>query len=120
PDTAEASVMASTDPTPAIAEKAFLVGDPIATDERHGFFCAAVRNRKPQPPKGAGPAHARLRVLFWKFRPRFTERGLIVRARRRLSPPIALRQQRRLGIASAFFFIACRTFSRSNRMIRQI
>ena len=27
----------------------------------------------------------------WKLRPRFTERGLIVRARRRLSPPVARR-----------------------------
>src|SRR5690242_10917263 len=34
-DTSETSVMASTDPTAAIAKKAFRVGDPIATDERH-------------------------------------------------------------------------------------
>src|SRR5687767_661675 len=75
PDTAEPSVVASTYPTPAVPEKAFLVGDPIATDERHSFFSTGSRNRETQPSQGTGPAHARL-VLFWKLRPRFTERGL--------------------------------------------
>src|SRR5688572_11502068 len=89
-DTSKTSVMASTNPTPAVAEKAFLVGDPIATDEFYGFFAASVRNRETQPSQEARPAHARLRVLFWKLRPRFTERGLLLQARRRLSPPVAL------------------------------
>jgi hypothetical protein len=119
-DTAKTSVTTSTNPTSAIAEEAFLVGDPIATGERHSFFSTGIRNRETQPSQGTGPAHARLRVLFWKLRPRFTERGLISRARRRLSPPIARPRHRRLGIASAFFSIAQRTFSRSKRMIRQI
>src|SRR6476620_5436182 len=105
-DTAATSVMAATYPTPAVAEEAFLVGDPIATDKFHGFFSTCVRNRETQPPQRAGPTHARLRVLFWKLRPRFTERGLIVRARRRLSPSIALFRHRLFGIALARFLVA--------------
>jgi hypothetical protein len=119
-DTAKTSVMASTNPSPTVAEKAFLVGDPVATDEFHGFFSVSIRNCESEPSHEARPTHARLRVLFWKLRPRFTERGLMVRARRRLSPPVAPRAHRRFGIASAFLFIAFRTFSRSNLMIRQI
>src|SRR6187549_2769564 len=119
-ETAQTSLMASTNPTPAVAEKAFLVGDPIAIDECHGFFSGSVRNRETQPSQEACPAHARLRVLFWKLRPRFTERGLIVRARRRLSPPIAPFLHRLFGIALARVLVACRTSSRLNRIVLAI
>src|SRR5262245_2030887 len=90
PNPSKTPVMLATNPTAAIALKAFLIRNPIAADDGHGLFGACVRNCETQPTEATGPSgHEGLLFALWKLRPRFTERGLIVRARRRRLPAVA-------------------------------